>query len=106
MYVIVFVCYHGPHNTPLPTTINQVKANVTDPYAYLAIQLQQEPNSFQIITEINPFDIAEMLGNIGGFWGKLTFPYLRRSRSLSLLQIRLYKRIYSMRPISVAMRLV
>eukprot|EP00904_Undaria_pinnatifida_P008142 jgi/Undpi1/4458/HiC_scaffold_17.g07812.m1 len=47
---------------------DEVKANVTDPYAYLAIQLQQEPNSYEIVTEIDPFDVAEMLGNIGGFW--------------------------------------
>lgn len=51
-----------------------MKANVTDPYAYLAIQLQQEPNSYEIVTEIDPFDVAEMLGNIGGFWGKSTVP--------------------------------
>lgn len=47
---------------------DEVKANITHPYAHLAFQLQQEPNSYQIVTEIDPFDIAEMLGNIGGFW--------------------------------------
>ena len=57
-----------------PKPINQVNVNVTNPYAYLAIQVQQEPNSFKVVTEIDPFDIAEMLGNIGGFWGKFLGP--------------------------------
>ena len=52
-----------------PTEIKQVNVNANNPYAYLGFQLQHEPNSFQIVTEIDPFDLAEMLGNIGGFWG-------------------------------------
>ncbi|CAM9518546.1 unnamed protein product [Laminaria digitata] len=32
------------------------------------MEIQQEPDSLQIITEIDPLDIAEMLGNVGGFW--------------------------------------
>ena len=35
------------------------------------MEIQQEPNSLQIITEIDPLDIAEMLGNVGGFWGEI-----------------------------------
>ena len=56
------------HPVP-PTEIKQVNVNVNNPYAYLGFQLQHEPNSFQIVTEIDPFNLAEMLGNIGGFWG-------------------------------------
>ena len=32
------------------------------------MELQQEVNSLAVITEIDPFDIAEILGEIGGFW--------------------------------------
>ena len=49
----------------------QVKSNITSPYAYLALEIQQEPSSFEIITEIDPLDVAELLGNIGGFWGTI-----------------------------------
>ena len=50
----------------------QVKSNITSPYAYLALEIQQEPSSFEIITEVDPLDVAELLGNIGGFWGTIT----------------------------------
>lgn len=36
------------------------------------MEIQQEPSSFEIITEIDPLDVAELLGNIGGFWGMTT----------------------------------
>ena len=49
----------------------QVNASIEKPYAHLALQIQQEPNSFETITEIDPLDIAEMFGNVGGFWGQL-----------------------------------
>ena len=32
------------------------------------MQLQQESDSLAVITEIDPFDLAEILGEIGGFW--------------------------------------
>ena len=32
------------------------------------MQLQQESDSSAVITEIDPFDFAEILGEIGGFW--------------------------------------
>ena len=32
------------------------------------MQLQQESDSLAVITEIDPFDFAEILGEIGGFW--------------------------------------
>lgn len=48
----------------------QINPGIEKPYAHLAIQIQQEPNSFETITEIDPFDLAEMFGNVGGFWGE------------------------------------
>eukprot|EP00904_Undaria_pinnatifida_P010891 jgi/Undpi1/6932/HiC_scaffold_21.g09406.m1 len=47
---------------------DEVNESISAPYAYLAMEIQQEPNSLQIITEIDPLDVAEMLGNVGGFW--------------------------------------
>eukprot|EP00904_Undaria_pinnatifida_P008136 jgi/Undpi1/4452/HiC_scaffold_17.g07806.m1 len=48
----------------------KVKANrnLASPYAYLSMEIEQEQDSLKVITEINPLDVAEMLGNIGGFW--------------------------------------
>lgn len=46
-------------------------ANITGiqaPYAYLSLELQQESNSMTVITEIDPLDLAEIFGEIGGFW--------------------------------------
>ncbi len=34
------------------------------------MQLKQQFDSWVIITEANPFEFAEMFGNIGGFWGE------------------------------------
>ncbi|CAN0356024.1 unnamed protein product, partial [Ascophyllum nodosum] len=38
------------------------------PYAYMKMQLQQESDSLVEITEIDPLDVAEILGQVGGFW--------------------------------------
>lgn len=46
-----------------------MQPNLTSPYAHLSMEIQQEPSSFEIITEVDPLDVAELLGNIGGFWG-------------------------------------
>lgn len=54
----------------VPRVRFQVKPNITSPYARLSMEIRQEPNSWEIVTEIDPLDVAEMLGNIGGFWGK------------------------------------
>ena len=56
------------------------------PYAYLAINIAQEPDSWETVTEINPLEIAEVFGNIGGFWGEANENYtgrrlIMRSRS-------------------------
>ena len=34
----------------------------------MKMQLQQESDSLILVTEINPLDIAEILGQVGGFW--------------------------------------
>lgn len=53
--------------------IYQRDKNITDivnPYAYLSMEVAQLTDTLEIITEINPLAIAEILGNIGGFWGE------------------------------------
>eukprot|EP00752_Nemacystus_decipiens_P016554 g14796.t1 len=50
---------------------DRVNSSIEKPYAHLALQIQQEPNSYETITEIDPFDLAEMFGNVGGFWDLL-----------------------------------
>ncbi|CAN0586507.1 unnamed protein product, partial [Ectocarpus sp. 12 AP-2014] len=49
---------------------DQADANITKPYARLSMELKQQFDSWEIITEADPFEFAEILGNIGGFWGK------------------------------------
>ena len=49
----------------------QPNPDLEKPYAHLALQIQQEPNSYENIIEIDPLDLAEMFGNVGGFWGEL-----------------------------------
>ncbi|CAN0229685.1 unnamed protein product [Ectocarpus sp. 12 AP-2014] len=53
------------------TTKTKLNPGITVPYAHLALQIQQETNSLQSITEIDPVDIATLLGNVGGFWDLL-----------------------------------
>lgn len=48
----------------------QGKPDLEKPYAHLALEVQQEPNSLEIITEIDPVDLADLFGNVGGFWGE------------------------------------
>lgn len=36
------------------------------------MEIAQTTDSLEIITEIDPLEIAEIFGNIGGFWGKST----------------------------------
>eukprot|EP00752_Nemacystus_decipiens_P013005 g11506.t1 len=50
---------------------NAVNPNITTPYARVSLEMKQEANSWNIITEANPFEFAEMFGNIGGFWDLL-----------------------------------
>lgn len=50
--------------------LSQPNPDINKPYAYLALQIQQEPNSYETIIEIDPLDLAELFGNVGGFWGE------------------------------------
>ena len=34
------------------------------------MEIAQQENSLEEITEIDPLQIAEILGNVGGFWGE------------------------------------
>lgn len=43
---------------------------ITAPYAWLSLNVAQATDSWEIITEIDPLEIAEIFGNIGGFWGE------------------------------------
>ena len=45
---------------------------IASPYAWLSMEVAQVTDSLEEITEIDPLNIAEILGNIGGFWGELT----------------------------------
>eukprot|EP00904_Undaria_pinnatifida_P000588 jgi/Undpi1/1052/HiC_scaffold_10.g04515.m1 len=44
---------------------------ITSPYAWLSMEIAQEENSLEDITEIDPLQIAEIFGNVGGFWDLL-----------------------------------
>ena len=41
---------------------------------YLFITFTQGAYSLTELTDVNPLDIGTLLGNIGGFWGKLLSP--------------------------------
>lgn len=49
----------------------QADPSIAKPYARLSLEIKQKFDSWEIITEASPFEIAEMFGNIGGFWGEL-----------------------------------
>ncbi|CBN78260.1 hypothetical protein Esi_0005_0114 [Ectocarpus siliculosus] len=49
---------------------NTVNPNITMPYAHVSLEMKQQADSWEIITESNPYEFAEMFGNIGGFWGE------------------------------------
>ncbi|CAM9171868.1 unnamed protein product, partial [Ectocarpus sp. 8 AP-2014] len=49
---------------------NTVNKNITMPYAHVSLEMKQQFDSWEIITESNPYEFAEMFGNIGGFWGE------------------------------------
>ncbi|CAB1104434.1 unnamed protein product [Ectocarpus sp. CCAP 1310/34] len=50
---------------------NAVNPNITMPYAHVSLEMKQQADSWEIITESNPYEFAEMFGNIGGFWDLL-----------------------------------
>lgn len=41
------------------------------PYAWLSLEVAQLTDSLEEISEIDPLELAELFGNIGGFWGEL-----------------------------------
>eukprot|EP00904_Undaria_pinnatifida_P000566 jgi/Undpi1/1050/HiC_scaffold_10.g04513.m1 len=43
---------------------------IVNPYVWLSMEVAQVTNSLEEITEIDPLEIAEIFGNIGGFWGE------------------------------------
>ena len=62
---------------PFSLVCPQALSNVTDDYrtyaiGYLHLTLTQGGFSLTELTDINPIDLATLLGNIGGFWGKIT----------------------------------
>ena len=59
-------------NAALDVVAHQ-KINVTDiynPYAHFSLEVAQDINSLETITEIDPLEIAEIFGEVGGAWGK------------------------------------
>ncbi|CBJ31549.1 expressed unknown protein [Ectocarpus siliculosus] len=44
---------------------------IASPYAWLSMEIAQSTDSLEEITEINPLEIAELFGNVGGFWDLL-----------------------------------
>lgn len=39
-------------------------------YGYLGMDVSQGLFSRAVITEIDPLDVLELLGSVGGFWGE------------------------------------
>ena len=63
----------GHVSFPLRPCTFQRGSDVTgigSPYAWLSMEVAQVTDSLEEITEIDPLNIAEILGNIGGFWGE------------------------------------
>lgn len=43
------------------------------------MEIARETDSLEVITEVDPLQIAEIFGNVGGFWGELSNqPYQSR----------------------------
>ena len=45
-------------------------ADIYNPYAHFSLEVAQEINSLEVITEIDPLEIAEIFGEVGGAWGE------------------------------------
>ncbi|CAN0463190.1 unnamed protein product, partial [Ascophyllum nodosum] len=54
---------------------NESITGMQAPYAYVKLELHQEFDSLVEVTEIDPFDLAEIVGQIGGFWDLLLFSW-------------------------------
>ncbi|CAM9347653.1 unnamed protein product, partial [Ectocarpus sp. 12 AP-2014] len=68
-FPLSYSCITNTSNTHIFNTL--VNPNVTMPYAHLSLEMKQQADSWEIITESNPYEFAEMFGNIGGFWDLL-----------------------------------
>ncbi|CAN0175933.1 unnamed protein product, partial [Scytosiphon promiscuus] len=74
-------------------------ANITgivSPYAWVSMEIAQSTNSLREIKEIDPLEVAEMFGNVGGFWDLLLilWPifFVTASRQEPHLKIRNFKK--------------
>ncbi|CAM9827146.1 unnamed protein product, partial [Hapterophycus canaliculatus] len=74
-------------------------ANITgivDPYAWLSFEIAQSTNSLMEIRQIDPLEVAEMFGNVGGFWDLLLilWPifFVTASRQQPHLKVRNFKK--------------
>ncbi|CAM9511484.1 unnamed protein product, partial [Ectocarpus fasciculatus] len=69
---------------------------ITSPYAWLSMEIAQSTDSLEEITEINPLEIAELFGNVGGFWDLLLmlWPifFISASRQDPHLKVRNFKK--------------
>lgn len=54
----------------VPSYVAQPNPDIARPYANLALLIYQETNSLLTIKEIDPLDLAELFGTVGGFWGE------------------------------------
>ena len=61
-------CLKPHHN--FPKQFYQVNGDIINPYAFVDAEIKQNMNSLEIVTEIDPLDVGEILGSIGGFWGE------------------------------------
>ena len=55
-------------------TTSDTHGNGSNAFGAIYLTLTQGTFSVTEITDINPLDIGNFLGNIGGFWGKLLAP--------------------------------
>ncbi|CAM9737189.1 unnamed protein product [Ectocarpus sp. 8 AP-2014] len=69
---------------------------IASPYAWLSMEIAQTTDSLEEITEINPLEIAELFGNVGGFWDLLLmlWPifFISASRQDPHLKVRNFKK--------------
>ena len=56
--------------------------------------MQQEPDSWEIITEIDPLNVGEIIGSIGGFWGRFHGSQFGPTRTSMIVVLFFFKEIY------------
>lgn len=65
----LLAAYDGA-DLPTPQKRNANVTGIVHPYAWLTMEIAQLTDSLEEITEIEPLEIAEIFGNVGGFWGE------------------------------------